>query len=273
MQNSTMVGNPKSAMSVCNKAVNSLGQTVTVKPIRASNPNISHQRPVAVVPPEISKTSSRVQPPDMENLNEQIKQAKIKHMQLQQRQHVEKQRCQQNNVQRQHSNTAQHPVQCPSNNLARRLTTANSVPQRTQQVSNSLQKQQMQQKSSMITSPPSSVEHNMHVSSTSMEVDPLECMQEKTAAMQHSSPQSENENLNESVAYLQKIINDPSTAIVQHQIKGNEAKMLVILGTGEQRLITFEIPKEDCTVHDLLDQVRAAVLGQVCLYNVEDMYI
>ncbi|KAL6436025.1 hypothetical protein ACFW04_005678 [Cataglyphis niger] len=264
MQNSTMVGNPKSAMSVCNKAVNSLGQTATVKPIRASNPNISHQRPVAVVPPEISKTSSRVQSPDMENLNEQIKQAKIKHMQLQQRQHADKQRCQQNNIQRQHSNTAQHPVQCPSNNLVRRLTTANSVPQRTQQVSNSLQKQQMQQKSSMITSPPSSAEHNMHVSSTSMEVDPLECMQEKTPAMQQSSsPQSENENLNESVAYLQKIINDPSTAIVQHQIKGNEAKMLVILGTGEQRLITFEIPKEDCTVHDLLDQVRAAVLGQI----------
>ncbi|XP_050444558.1 uncharacterized protein LOC126848050 isoform X3 [Cataglyphis hispanica] len=263
MQNSTMVGNPKSAMSVCNKAVNSLGQTATVKPIRAS-PNISHQRPVAVVPPEISKTSSRVQPPDMENLNEQIKQAKIKHMQLQQRQHADKQRCQQNNVQRQHSNTAQHPVQCPSNNLVRRLTTANSIPQRTQQVSNSLQKQQMQQKSSMITSPPSSAEHNMHVSSTSMEVDPLECMQEKTPTMQQSSsPQSENENLNESVAYLQKIINDPSTAIVQHQIKGNEAKMLVILGTGEQRLITFEIPKEDCTVHDLLDQVRAAVLGQI----------
>ncbi|KAL6436028.1 hypothetical protein ACFW04_005678 [Cataglyphis niger] len=271
MQNSTMVGNPKSAMSVCNKAVNSLGQTATVKPIRASNPNISHQRPVAVVPPEISKTSSRVQSPDMENLNEQIKQAKIKHMQLQQRQHADKQRCQQNNIQRQHSNTAQHPVQCPSNNLVRRLTTANSVPQRTQQVSNSLQKQQMQQKSSMITSPPSSAEHNMHVSSTSMEVDPLECMQEKTPAMQQSSsPQSENENLNESVAYLQKIINDPSTAIVQHQIKGNEAKMLVILGTGEQRLITFEIPKEDCTVHDLLDQINITFSGKTAVSLVDD---
>ncbi|XP_050444549.1 uncharacterized protein LOC126848050 isoform X2 [Cataglyphis hispanica] len=270
MQNSTMVGNPKSAMSVCNKAVNSLGQTATVKPIRAS-PNISHQRPVAVVPPEISKTSSRVQPPDMENLNEQIKQAKIKHMQLQQRQHADKQRCQQNNVQRQHSNTAQHPVQCPSNNLVRRLTTANSIPQRTQQVSNSLQKQQMQQKSSMITSPPSSAEHNMHVSSTSMEVDPLECMQEKTPTMQQSSsPQSENENLNESVAYLQKIINDPSTAIVQHQIKGNEAKMLVILGTGEQRLITFEIPKEDCTVHDLLDQINITFSGKTAVSLVDD---
>lgn len=254
-------------MPICNKTVNSLGQTVTVRPIRASirASDLNTLRPVAIVPPEISKTPVRIQPPDMEHLNEQIKQAK-KQMQLQ-RQPAEKLRFQQNNTQRQHSNIAQHPVQNSSNNSARRLTlasSANSVQQRTQQISVSSQKQQ---KSSMVTSPPSSAEHNMHVSSTSMEVDPLECVQEKIHVIQQvSSPQSEHENSsNESVAYLQKIINDPSTAIVQHQIKGNEAKMLVILANGEQRLITFEIPKEDCTVHDLLDQVRA-VLGQVCLY-------
>ncbi|CAL1674389.1 unnamed protein product [Lasius platythorax] len=231
IQNST--GNSKSAMSVCNKVVNSLGQTVTARSIRASNPNTSHLRPVAIVPPEISKTPARIQPPDMEHLNEQIKQAKFK--QSQQRQHPEK-RFQQNNAQRQHPNTVQHPVQCPSNNSARRLTTANSVQQRTQQVSISSQKQQVQQKSSM---------EKVHVT------------------QQSSSPRSEHENnSSESVAYLQKIINDPSTAIVQHQIQGNEAKMLVMLATGEQRLITFEIPNEDCTVHDLLEQVRA-VLGQI----------
>ncbi|CAL1674391.1 unnamed protein product [Lasius platythorax] len=239
IQNST--GNSKSAMSVCNKVVNSLGQTVTARSIRASNPNTSHLRPVAIVPPEISKTPARIQPPDMEHLNEQIKQAKFK--QSQQRQHPEK-RFQQNNAQRQHPNTVQHPVQCPSNNSARRLTTANSVQQRTQQVSISSQKQQVQQKSSM---------EKVHVT------------------QQSSSPRSEHENnSSESVAYLQKIINDPSTAIVQHQIQGNEAKMLVMLATGEQRLITFEIPNEDCTVHDLLEQIHITFSGKTTVSLVDD---
>ena len=31
--------------------------------------------------------------------------------------------------------------------------------------------------------------------------------------------------------------------------------MLVTLSNGEQRLITFDIPNEDCTVQDLLEQV------------------
>lgn len=33
------------------------------------------------------------------------------------------------------------------------------------------------------------------------------------------------------------------------------AKMLVILENGEQRLITFTLPKESCTVQELLEQV------------------
>lgn len=35
----------------------------------------------------------------------------------------------------------------------------------------------------------------------------------------------------------------------------NSAKMLVILASGEQRLITFTLPRESCTVQDLLEQV------------------
>ncbi|XP_073836301.1 sentrin-specific protease 6 veloren isoform X2 [Musca autumnalis] len=35
----------------------------------------------------------------------------------------------------------------------------------------------------------------------------------------------------------------------------NSAKMLVILVSGEQRLITFTLPRESCTVQDLLEQV------------------
>lgn len=37
------------------------------------------------------------------------------------------------------------------------------------------------------------------------------------------------------------------------------AKMLVILDNGEQRLITFTLPKETCTVQELLDQVGITV--------------
>jgi hypothetical protein len=41
-----------------------------------------------------------------------------------------------------------------------------------------------------------------------------------------------------------------------NQISEREsAKMLVILSNGEQRLITFTLPKETCTVQELLDQV------------------
>ncbi|XP_071566545.1 uncharacterized protein [Temnothorax nylanderi] len=96
-----------------------------------------------------------------------------------------------------------------------------------------------------------------------MEIDTPECVEEKEQTQQSSSPRLEPENSSsESFAYLQKTINDPTNAIVQHQIQGNTAKMLVMLTTGEQRLITFDIPNEDCTVHDLLDQARA-VLSQV----------
>lgn len=58
-----------------------------------------------------------------------------------------------------------------------------------------------------------------------------------------------------SVAYLQKVIENPSTTIVQNQIDGNTVKMLVVLQNEEQRLITFDIPNEPCTVQDLLEQV------------------
>ena len=63
------------------------------------------------------------------------------------------------------------------------------------------------------------------------------------------------ENSSESIVYLQQDISDPANTIVQHQISGNEAKMLVILENGKQWLITFHVPKQDCTVADLLKQV------------------
>lgn len=60
---------------------------------------------------------------------------------------------------------------------------------------------------------------------------------------------------NESFAFLQEEITDLDLAIVQHQIEENEAKMLVIMTNGHQRLITFEIPEDFCTVLDLLETV------------------
>lgn len=50
-------------------------------------------------------------------------------------------------------------------------------------------------------------------------------------------------------------IKDPTKVHVHQQIKGSTVKMLMVLVSGEQRLITFDVP-EDCTVSDLLDQVN-----------------
>ncbi|XP_033226791.1 uncharacterized protein LOC117179068 isoform X2 [Belonocnema kinseyi] len=79
----------------------------------------------------------------------------------------------------------------------------------------------------------------------------------RVTQQQSCTPKSETEsNSSESYAYLQRVIENPASAIVQEQIKGNVAKMLVVLLDGEQRLITFDIPAEDCTVQDLLEQVN-----------------
>lgn len=253
MENRTPNSNATASKSIC-KTIGLQRQNVTVRPIRTANSNISHVRPVEIVPPEISKIPTRVQPPDMEHLNEQIKQAKIKQLH---KQHIEKQSFQQNNIQSQ-LNTLQH-VQSPLNNPTRRF--INSGQQRTQQISIS------PQKPSMATSVPSSAEHNTRVANTDVEVSPSERVQEKGHGTQQSpSPRLDESSSSESIDYLQKTINDPTNAIVQHQIQGNMAKMLVMLASGEQRLITFDIPNEDCTVHDLLSQVRA-VLGMVCFYK------
>ncbi|KAF7988796.1 hypothetical protein HCN44_007106 [Aphidius gifuensis] len=55
-------------------------------------------------------------------------------------------------------------------------------------------------------------------------------------------------------AYLQKVIDNPQTTIVQHQIEGNIVSILAVMSKDEQRLITFDIPNEKCTVNDLLEQ-------------------
>ncbi|XP_036335926.1 uncharacterized protein LOC118746207 [Rhagoletis pomonella] len=50
----------------------------------------------------------------------------------------------------------------------------------------------------------------------------------------------------------------------------NSAKMLVILVSGEQRLITFTLPRESCTVQDLLEQVGVPFDSSTTIQCVEN---
>uniref|UniRef100_A0ABD2XM57 Uncharacterized protein n=1 Tax=Trichogramma kaykai TaxID=54128 RepID=A0ABD2XM57_9HYME len=83
------------------------------------------------------------------------------------------------------------------------------------------------------------------------------------------------ENSSESIAYLQQDVGDPAKTVVQHQVKGNEAKMLVILENGEQRLISFGVPEDDCTVADLLEQanIQASQEPRVSLISDQTLQI
>lgn len=252
LQNSILTSS-KSVSSVCGKVANQIGQNTSVRPIRASNPNTSNVRPVAMVLPEMSNTPLRVQSPDMIHLSEQIKQAKMRQMMQKQQLQNEQQRSQQNNVQRQFAKSLQTPVRISLKTPVRGSVTPNTVASlKAPQILPSSQKQPMQKLHMATPVPP--IVHNTQ---TPMDIDTSDCTQDKGLQTgQPSSPQLDHDSSStESVAYLQKTISDPANTIVQHQIKGNKAKMLVMLASGKQRLITFDIPKEECSVKDLLDQV------------------
>ncbi|KAL7298667.1 hypothetical protein TKK_0008431 [Trichogramma kaykai] len=73
------------------------------------------------------------------------------------------------------------------------------------------------------------------------------------------------------IAYpVKEEIKDPTKTIVQHQVAGNEVKMLVILKSGEQRLITFTLANHECTVADLLEQANIQDSAQPCIALVSD---
>ncbi|KAF7988799.1 hypothetical protein HCN44_007109 [Aphidius gifuensis] len=55
-------------------------------------------------------------------------------------------------------------------------------------------------------------------------------------------------------AFLQEAIDNPQTAIVQYQVEGNTVNILVFEPNGEQSLTTSDIPNEECTITDLLEQ-------------------
>lgn len=53
---------------------------------------------------------------------------------------------------------------------------------------------------------------------------------------------------------------------------GNEpqsARMLVVLQSGEKRLITFTLPKESCTVQELLEQVCVQLVSKISVKEIK----
>ncbi|XP_008206476.1 uncharacterized protein LOC100122748 isoform X2 [Nasonia vitripennis] len=218
----------------------------------------------------LSKNALSPNIPEMGHLSERIKQANLKQRQ-------------QNNEQRQLQkqqqpvvavNSAQRSVQSAQGPVQRQRAMGqllqrqqNPHQQQQQQQQQQLQLQMLQQQQQ-----PQVAQQNRQIQAAVvdesaeqlMEVDSSDNMVqlERLNCTAKSDPE---ENSSESVAYLQQEISDPHTTIVQHQITGNEAKMLVILADGQQRLITFEVPKEDCTVQDLLEQAN--------IYSTQDPHV
>jgi hypothetical protein len=204
-----------------------------------------------------AKNVSPMHYPEMGLLSERIRQATLK----------QKQQNNERQLQKQQSVMAVSPmprqVQPVQASVQRQRTMGQMLSSNRQQVH--LQQQQQQhliQRQAAATIPVTQQNRQVQASSMAdteqpMEVDSSESVAqvERLNQLNCTAKSDSEENSSESFAYLQQEIDDPHTAIVQQQITGNEAKMLVILANGEQRLITFEVPKEDCTVQDLLEQV------------------
>lgn len=150
-----------------------------------------------------------------------------------------------------------------SNSPAARLQQAgNTSQQRQQQLVLTQQQQQQQaqiQRQPMAMTPQQRQQHQIQLTPVQqqMEIDPPDNTQDSGNMKQQScGSQTDSESgSSRNFTFLQKSIDNPQNCIVQSQIDSNTAKMLVILQNGEQRLITFDIPNEDCTVQDLLEQV------------------
>ncbi|XP_015429450.1 PREDICTED: uncharacterized protein LOC107186152 [Dufourea novaeangliae] len=245
-----------SIRAFCNKAASTVGQNVTPISIQIHNSSSTvHARP---------QTSALMQKHSLKLQQSKMEQTRLKQMQ-------NDQRLQGNNMQRL-SNTTSQSVQ-GTLNTQRQQATTNAAQQRQQTSATSqsqlqkqstlTQKSQYEQQSSLLS--PSQNVHSMDVESSETSTV-LE-----QANQQHFSSQTDSENSSsESIAYLQQVIDNPTNTIVQHQIQGNTAKMLVTFANGEQRLITFDIPNEDCTVQDLLEQANIIFCGSTTVSLVSD---
>ncbi|XP_043281309.1 uncharacterized protein [Venturia canescens] len=119
----------------------------------------------------------------------------------------------------------------------------------------------------------SSASGNASESDEKMEIDSItsECTVDSDNPNNHEQEQPNDDNDgSSSFAFLQKVIDSPHETIVQSQIAGNTVKMLVVLQNGEQRLITFDIPNEPCTVQDLLEQANISFGEMTCVSLVSD---
>ncbi|XP_017760809.1 PREDICTED: uncharacterized protein LOC108551228 [Eufriesea mexicana] len=246
--------------SFCNKAISPIGQNVTqISPQIHTPLNTVHVRPQA---PVLQKNSLKVQQPKME-------QTRLKQMQNQ-RQVQTDQRLQGNNKQRLSNIT---PQLMQSSLHATRQQTANSIQQKQMSSSSQLQfqkqitTQKSQYEQSPLSTPSQNVRNAMDVESP--ESPPL-CERGPTNQQSFSSQTDSENSAAESVAFLEKVIHNPTNTKVQHQIQGNTAKMLVMLSNGEQRLITFDIPNDDCTVQDLLEQANIVFCGKTSVSLVSD---
>lgn len=274
-QNSYVSNSKVTSPSFHNKAVNAHGQNVTTaltRQVRAPFVQVPQTRPT--VPTHMSKNQLRLQHPEMEHLSERIKQAKLQQMQNQ-KQLQNDQWLQHNMRKNQVSNVPQKSVQNATNNSLQHQPVLNVMQQKQlHNIATHLQQLQKQSTGGTLDQkqvhqlPVSSPSHNMQSST-----DDSDCMlQEKSFSKQQTSPSliDSESSASESIAYLQKIIDNPSNTIVQRQIQGNTAKMLVMLSNGEQRLITFDIPNEDCTVQDLLEQANITFSGETAVSLVSD---
>ncbi|XP_076176267.1 uncharacterized protein LOC143151224 isoform X2 [Ptiloglossa arizonensis] len=246
-----------STPSLCDKSVSPIGQNVTpTSTQRYTSSSTVLTRPQT--PNLIPKNSLKPQQSKME-------QTKLKQIQ-------NDQRLQTSNVQRL-SNATTQSVQGSLNNPARQQT--NAVQQR--QHTSSASQLQFQKQTTLTQK--SQYEQQSSLSSPSKNVNSMDIESPETSTLseqaltsqQNFSSQTDSENSSsESIAYLQQVIDNPTNTIVQHQIQGNTAKMLVTFTNGEQRLITFDIPNEDCTVQDLLEQANIIFCGTTSVSLVSD---
>nr|XP_033339479.1 sentrin-specific protease 7-like [Megalopta genalis] len=252
LQNANVSNIRASIPSFCNKSISAVGQNVTPLSTQVHNSlSTVHIRP---------QTPALMQKNSLKPPQSKMEQTRLKQMQSDQR-------LQGNNLQRLSNTTSQ--LAQGSLNTQRQHTVVNAAHQRQQTTTQSqFQKQsaltqKTQYEQSSITSPSQNVQ--------SMDVESSDSLVVEQSNQQNFSSQTDSENSSsESIAYLQQVIDNPTNTIVQHQIQGNTAKMLVTFVNGEQRLITFDIPNEDCTVQDLLEQANIIYCGSTTVSLVSD---
>ncbi|XP_078053727.1 uncharacterized protein LOC144479093 isoform X3 [Augochlora pura] len=248
LQNANVSNIRASIPSFCNKPISAVGQNVTPLSTQVHNSlSTVHTRP---------QTPTLMQKNSLRPLQSKMEQTRLKQMQ-------NDQRLQGNNMQRLPNTTSQ--LAQGSLNTQRQHTAMNAAHQRQQSQfqKQSTLTQKTQYEQSSITSPSQNVQ--------SMDVESSDSSIVEQPNQQNFSSQTDSENSSsESIAYLQQVIDNPTNTIVQHQIQGNTAKMLVTFANGEQRLITFDIPNEDCTVQDLLEQANITFCGSTTVSLVSD---